>query len=198
MTVDATEVVVGADGRVSVAPVGTAVPTSATASLDAAFIEVGYISEDGVTFKSGADIEDINAWQSFYPIRKLITARSAGVEFVMRQWNGDNILLAFGGGQVVESGGTTTYAPPTPSEFDERVMVVEWEDGDNNYRLVIPRGLASGEVETHLVRNAAADLPIAFDVTPSGDADTLSSTPTAPELATQPWYLITDSSEFAT
>lgn len=196
MPIDSSEVVVGGDGHVFVAPAGTAVPTDITA-LSAAYIDVGYISEDGVTFTGGAEIEDIPAWQSFYPVRKIITARSAAVEFVMRQWNGENLKLAFGGGQVVTAAGKTFYRPPDPSEFDTRVMVVEWEDGAETYRLVVPRGLVSGETSTSVSRSSAADLPISFAITPSGAAQTL-TTPTAGELATQPWYILTDAAAFTT
>lgn len=198
MAVDANEVVVGANGGVFVAPAGTAVPTTPTAALNAAFVEVGYVSEEGVTFTGGVEQEDILAWQSFYPIRKLITARSAGVEFIMKQWNESTIALAFGGGSIDRNGTVTTYTPPTPSEFDARALVLEWEDGTNNYRLVIPRGQVSGEVSTQLVRNSAADLPVSFEATPDSDPLALSAPPTAGQLLTQPWYLLTDQLGFYT
>lgn len=197
MAQDSAEVVVGGNGKVYVAAAGTAVPTDFTA-LPAAWINVGYVSEDGVTFRGDAEIEDINAWQSFYPIRKLVTSRSATIEFIMRQWNGETLKLAFGGGSVVTSGGTTTYAPPQPSVNDERAMVVEWLDGSETYRLVIPRGRVDGEVETNIVRTSAADLPVSFAATPNTEASSLSSPPTAGELITQPWYLITNTTSFTT
>lgn len=197
MAIDASEVVVGANGRVYVAPEDTAVPTSATAALPASWVNVGYISEEGVTFTGGAEQEDINAWQSFYPIRKLITSRTAGVEFVLRQWNAPNLEFAFGGGQIVNAGGQSYYAAPTPDEVDIRALIVEWEDGAETYRLVIPRGQVSGEVETQLQRTSAADLPIAFSAVPDTDPLPL-TTPTAGELATQAWYLVTDTSQFLT
>lgn len=196
MAIDSAEVVVGGNGSVSVAPAGTTVPTG-VAALSASYINVGYISEDGVTFTGGADIEDINAWQSFYPLRKIITARNAAVEFIMRQWNGENLKLAFGGGQIVNAAGTTYYRPPDPSEQDTRVMVVDWQDGNEKYRLVVPRGLVSGETTTEMTRSAASDLPISFAVTPNTTALTL-TTPTTAELATQPWYFVTDASSFVT
>ena len=196
MATDSGEVVVGGNGSVSVAPAGTTVPTG-VAALSAAYINVGYISEDGVSFTGGADIEDINAWQSFYPIRKIITARNAAAEFVMRQWNGENLKLAFGGGQVLNAAGTVYYRPPDPSEFDTRVMVIDWQDGSEKYRLVIPKGLVSGETTTQISRSAATDLPISFAVTPSGTQLVL-TTPTAAELATQPWYIVTDATSFIT
>lgn len=197
MAVDANEVVVGGDGRVFVAPAGTAVPTDLTA-LPATWINVGYLSEDGVTFTGGATVEDINAWQSFYPIRKIVTGRTGGVEFVMKQWNGENLKLAFGGGTVVTAAGKTYFAPPSPSVLDARAMVIEWNDGSETYRLVIPRGLVGGDTSTAVVRTSAADLPVSFAATPNTVQSTLSATPTAGELITQPWYIITDATSFTT
>lgn len=47
-------------GYIWVAPLGTAIPTDATASLDKAFVGLGYLSEDGLTepasFEPGDDI----------------------------------------------------------------------------------------------------------------------------------------------
>lgn len=199
MTIDSDEVVVGADGRVWVAPEDTAVPDDFT-TLSGDWINMGYVSEDGITFKNGQEVEDINAWQSFYPIRKVVASKSTGVEFVMRQWNADTVQLAFGGGQVVDdnTGVYKLYVPPTPGELDTRAMIIEWEDGDSQYRLVLPRGMVTGEVETNIVRTGAADLPIAFDVTPAGAPDSLDDPPTVDQLATQPWYLITDAPQFVT
>jgi hypothetical protein len=183
------EVVVGSNGSVYVAPVGTALPTNIAGALNVAFKELGYVSEDGITFTNGQEIEDINAWQSFYPIRKVVTSKSTSVQFVLRQWNEDTVKLAFGGGTISRTAGVTTYLPPEPGTLDERAMIIEWEDGSETFRLVLPRGLVSGEVESNVVRSAAADLPISFDVTPSGN-------PVAGNLSTQPWYLVTDSTAF--
>lgn len=197
MAIDSDEVVVGGDGHVFVAPAGTAVPTSMSA-LPGTWIDVGYISEDGVSFTDGKEIEDIQAWQSFYPIRKIITAKSSALEFIMRQWNGENLKLAFGGGTVNNNAGITTYVPPTPSEFDSRAMVVEWEDGSETYRLVVPKGLVSGDTETAVNRTSATDLPISFAITPDTVPSTLSSPPTAGELITQPWYVLSNATGFVT
>ena len=49
-------------GAVYTAPVGTALPTSAGATLNVAFNALGYISEDGLTNANAPDSEDIKAW----------------------------------------------------------------------------------------------------------------------------------------
>lgn len=49
----------GATSTISIAPVGTALPTNATTALNAAFKALGHISEDGVTFSISRDSQDI-------------------------------------------------------------------------------------------------------------------------------------------
>lgn len=49
-------------GAVKIAPVGTTLPTNATASLASAFVDAGYVSEDGVTNSNSPSVEKIKAW----------------------------------------------------------------------------------------------------------------------------------------
>lgn len=49
-------------GAVFRAPLGTALPTDATTTLNAAFKELGYCSEDGVTNENSAETETVKAW----------------------------------------------------------------------------------------------------------------------------------------
>lgn len=198
MSNDATEIVVGANGRVLVADADTLgsgdFPTDVLVGsgdeLDlAVWTEVGFVSENGVTFTDGKTIADIPAWQAFYPVRKIVTEKMTKVEFVMRQWNTDTVRFAFGGGSVSESGGVATYIPPAPGDLDNRAMVVEWVDGEATYRLVLPRGIVTGDVAAQVVRTAASDLPVSFEVSPAG-------LPVDGDLSTQPWYILTDAQQF--
>lgn len=49
-------------GAISVAPVGTPLPTDATTDLDAAFRNLGFVSDDGLTNSSSMETEGIKAW----------------------------------------------------------------------------------------------------------------------------------------
>jgi hypothetical protein len=175
MSNDAAQVVVGANGSVWVAATSGGAPTDVATPLDGDWTDLGFISEDGATFTEGKDITDIGAWQSFYPIRRIITGRSIQLSFALRQWNKDTIEFALGGA-VEENTGEFKYTPPSPEEFEERAVILEWADGTKAYRLYMPRGIVSESVETSLVRTAAADLPVTFAATDPGagvDAYTL-------------------------
>lgn len=49
-------------GGIYRAPLGTPIPTSATDTLNSAFENLGYISEDGITNAKDADIDTEKAW----------------------------------------------------------------------------------------------------------------------------------------
>ena len=51
-----------ATGAIFVAPLGTTLPTDATTAKNGAFVELGYVSEDGVTNSNSTNSADIKAW----------------------------------------------------------------------------------------------------------------------------------------
>ena len=183
MAANANEVVVGSGGKVYIGPVGTAEPNTPTAALNAAYKDLGYISEDGVTASFGVTVEDINAFQSLLPIRRVVTGRTADLSFVCRQWNADTFALALGGGSFEESGGNYLFFPPENDDaLQEHKVIIEWNDGSKNYRLIVRKAVVVEAVETQIVRNAAADLPISLSVLGAEGTDA--------------WYLLTDDDAF--
>lgn len=49
-------------GAVFNAALGTTLPTDTTTALDEAFVNLGFISEDGVTNTNSPSCEDVKAW----------------------------------------------------------------------------------------------------------------------------------------
>lgn len=168
---DSAEVLVGANGAIYVAPTTGTAPTNATGALAAEWFNLGYADENGVTLRDGKTIQNVEGWQSFYPLRRLITARDFSVSFALLQWDYETVKLAFGGGTVTGSGGTYKYVPPDPATLDSRSLVVDWLDGARLYRVYIPSGIVTDNVETNVVRRQEARLPITFSVTPATGVD---------------------------
>lgn len=162
MSKDTNEIVVGANGSVRVAPLDATEPASIDVAFSGDWTDLGYTSEDGVTVTDAKTVEDIPVWQLFYPARKIVTSRDFMAAFVLRQFSGAQVEFAFGGGEVTVNGEGFRYTPPSPEDLDIRKLAVEWLDGDKTYRLIVTQGIVTENVETKLVRNAAADLPITF------------------------------------
>lgn len=167
MAENASEITVAQSGTVYVGPVIEDGEAPATLGD---YTEVGYTTEDGVTFSAGADVTDINAWQSSTPVRRIVTSRSSTVGLSLQQWNADNFALAFGGGEWSESGGTYRYDPPADTDaLSEYGVIVQFEDGDKEGSVYVFRATVDGAVETQLTRTGAAVLPITFTaLTPDG------------------------------
>ena len=164
---NANNVVVASNGKVYVGPTTTPAPSNYATALNAGFLELGFVSEDGATFTEGKDVTDINAWQSFYPIRKIVTARTVEISFALREFNKRTVEFALGGTVSVNSA-EWKYVPPAPDVLSTKSLVLEWTDGSKGYRLYVPVGIVTEAVETNLTRTAAADLPITFSATDPG------------------------------
>ena len=129
---DTAETRVAGTGSVYIAAyadVSAALPTAHNSTLNAAFVELGYTTEDGVTFKDEPTIERKGAWQSFYPVRILETARMAMASFVLEQWNTDTLRVATGGGVVTTAGTGSKFTPHAAGTVSEWALVVDITDG---------------------------------------------------------------------
>lgn len=164
MANEADDIVVGASGSVNFAPVGTAGPTDLVTALNVAFVDAGYLTEEGVTFDPSVDITEIPAWQSQYAVRRFVASRSFDITFTMLQMSKANFIFAMGGGDIATATGVHTYTPPTASDVDERALVVAWQDGSKNYRFHTPRGMVSDLATIQLQRTDASGLDVTFSV----------------------------------
>ena len=175
MAENSAQVVVGADGQVWVGDwdLTLTAPTDATTdpnTVDPDFKNLGFSSEEGATITDTKEVVDIGAWQSFYPIRKIVASRALRVAFMLRQWNRDTIEFALGG-TVAGSAGSWTFSPPSPANLDLRGLILDWQDDARSYRLWVPKCLVVEPVETTLARTSAADLPITVEALSPGATD---------------------------
>jgi hypothetical protein len=171
MSKDAAEIHVASDGEVLAAPVGTAMPTSPTGSPNAAFINLGFLNEDGVTFTDTPSVEDIRAWQAADPVRRLVTERVLTVAGSLLQVNQENFLVAFGGGSWESpSAGVYKYTPPAAQDaLAETAMIVRSHDGTKNNEYNVFRGNITEAVESQLQRTGPQLLPFTLSaLTPTG------------------------------
>lgn len=81
------------DDAVALAPVGTALPTTLEAALDPAFVEVGWINEDGMTFAPDDSVDKRKAHQGHRIYRTVMTDSSTDFKFIALQANLHNLAL---------------------------------------------------------------------------------------------------------
>lgn len=161
MTLNAAAVRVGITGELYAGAVGTAAPTTSVSVLNAAFVGMGYVSEDGVTETYDDTIEEIVAWQNATVVRSNTTESKATLQLVLIETKGKVLELYHKGSTVAAvSAGQwkIDVKAPTP---DERAFVLDVIDGSKHLRFSIPRG----EVQDRGEIVYANGEPIGYDVT---------------------------------
>ncbi|MBK3572586.1 hypothetical protein JHN63_01855 [Streptomyces sp. MBT65] len=176
MSNDADNVRAALNGSIFMAPKGTTAPADLTAPWDAAWVDLGYMSDDGVSMEYSTDVEDINAWQSLSPVRRILTSVDMTLGFTAIELKARTVTAFFPGATISEVVADTVYrldipAAPGPQEF---AFGLEWVDGSIVNRLVIPRGEITDRGTITLGRSAAVGL----EMTVSAYASS------APEIAT--------------
>lgn len=160
MARDVDAVYVGADGRGYVAPRGTTAPTSASATLNAAFKELGWLHEDGLVEAANADSAEIKAWDGT-TVRKVMTSSEFTFQVKLLETNEHSLELYYSGSAVATDGGTGSKIDVKSPENDRRSFVFDVLDGNHVARVYI----ADGEVTERGDITYANGEPIAYDVT---------------------------------
>jgi len=154
MAQNASNVRVAVAGAVHVAPLGTTLPSTFDEPLDAAFEEVGFITEDGITETYEVETEDLIAWQGATIVRKVNTSSNYTFEFSVMETTRVGLELFFGGSYVEDDGVDGYKLDVKSGQRDQRVFVFDVLDGDEHIRIacaqaeVVERGeitYASGE-----------------------------------------------------
>lgn len=131
MANDASKVRVGAVGSVYHAPLLTALPTDTTTALNVAFVDVGYISEDGLSAAVEQGSTDIRAWGGDL-VRRITTEFGYSLTFTMLELNANSVAAYYGNG--------TATAWEVKSSQIRKAWVAHITDGAKIRRIVIPDG----------------------------------------------------------
>lgn len=137
MPVTAANVLVGVTGSVLTAPTGTALPTTTGGALNAAFVDVGYISEDGISTTTNTDTNDIIAWQQGDVARRVMTTHDYQVGFMMIETN-EQALKVYYNDFTHGLGATSGIVQVKGVQGYRGVWVLNVVDGTNLIRIVLP------------------------------------------------------------
>lgn len=184
MATDPTRITIAGRARIYLAPVGTVAPVDAAVALAAAWVEVGYTTEDGTHFTSDPTLDTVRSHQSNYPTRRFQTGDAQHVNADLQEWSADNFGAVFGGGTVTAGvAGNYRYTPPVQGGRKNVSAILEVVDGTKRYRFVVPVCTQDDGVDLGLAKTSEAKLPLRLGVIGSDLAD--------------PWYLLTTDPAFA-
>lgn len=159
------QVTLASNGTVSVAPYGTALPTTTTVALNAAFVAEGYMDDNGVSITPSVTTTGVNAWQSATPVLTILTGVGLSAKFSAIQFNSKVSAEFFFGGTWVDNGlGDATLQFSSNPTLAIRSVVVDWIDQNAYaYRLVLSRGQFTNRDNLTLQRTVNMAFGVTFE-----------------------------------
>ncbi|MGW8975134.1 phage tail tube protein [Streptomyces platensis] len=139
MPLNANAVRVAVTGAAYVAAPKSKLPTDATTVWDAAFTDIGWISDDGITESNSSDTTEIKGWQGGQTVRKVISSSEMTFQFTAIETSKTVLELYHKGSKVVTTAGKSVLAIKAPGP-DRRIFGFDVIDGNAHIRIVIPDG----------------------------------------------------------
>ena len=149
---DATKVSVGkpkVGGAIHWAPIGSTLPLSATAALDAAFVELGYVSEDGLTNNNSPESDTVKAWGGDTVLNLQTDRPDTFALTLLESLNVDVLKTIYGASNVTVDGSGNITVKATAGEMPSGAWVFDMIlKGGRAKRIVVPNGTISelGEI----------------------------------------------------
>lgn len=170
MARDSSQFFVGGVTDVYVAPVGTAMPADETTSLNAAFVNLGFTTDDGVGFNVSYDTATRNSSQALDPTLRIRTGRDTTVTVGLQQFNQTTLPLALGGGTVTVSTTHTSYSAPDPEDIDYRALITHSVYGGKVLRICIPKVMVTETGDISFAKEEESVLDLTFGAIASSAA----------------------------
>lgn len=154
-----------ADGAaVYAAPLGTPLPTSATASLNAAFVDLGWVSEDGVTNSIQRDVTRHKAWGGD-TVKTTQDNYTETVQFALLESSSDVLKVVYGDDNVTAGGDYQSITVEHSSlQLERRSFVIDFIDGDRVGRIVVREGLVAEVGDVRYVHSGLTMYELTVDV----------------------------------
>lgn len=162
MATDATKVLVGAGGKIYRAPLGTTLPTDATTALDVAFVELGHITEDGVTESNDKSTSNIKNWYGAV-VRESTTEQNYKLGFAMMQTDANTLETYYG-----DTTATDTAWKVAAVQGIRESWIIDAVDGDKTRRLVVPDGQVTDAGDITSATEDAITYPVTVTTYPDG------------------------------
>lgn len=155
MATTATNVTVGkpkVGGAVHWAPLGTTLPTDATtaiASVSADYVDLGYVSEDGLTNNNSPESDTVKAWGGDTVLNLQTDRPDTFALTLIEAMNEDVLKTIYGASNIVVDGSGNITVKATAQDMPSGVWVFDMIlKGGRAKRIVVPNGTISelGEI----------------------------------------------------
>jgi hypothetical protein len=167
MALDSDLVRVAVSGAVYVAPTGTVGPTGTAEALTAGFVDLGYVSADGISENIDRTTNQIRAWQNGSLVREVTSEGTYSIELTFIETS-ETVLELYYGSTLTDG---ELSGDPT-STGGRKSFVVDVVDGAVIERIYIP----SGEVTSVGTRTLSSGEAVGYQVTITAYADADSTT----------------------
>lgn len=176
MANDATKITVGkpkVSGALFRAPLGTPLPTDATTELNAAFINLGFVNEDGIVNANDTTTEDIKAWGGNIVLTP-VTETKDTFEFTLLQILDSEAKKLYFGDSNVSGNLTAGMTVKVNSNIAQAACyVIEMLMGaDNLHRIVIPVGAIAERSEITYTDGEAVGYGVKLNAQPDSEGNT--------------------------
>lgn len=155
-----------ATGVIYRAPLGTPLPTDATTDLPAAWENIGFVSEDGISRTTDSDTAEIKEMGGL-TVLNVITSSSESIQFVAIETNKETLAMRYGTTNVEETDAeyVVTHKGVPTDAYSYVIEIIL--TGNRADRSVIPNATISEIGDTTYNGSDA----IGYDVTLSCNAD---------------------------
>ena len=158
---DSSKVRVALTGAFSVGPPGAPAPTSAASPIPPDYVDVGYISSDGIEESYDEDTQEITAWQGAAVVRKSIKQSTAQLKFTMIETSKSTLELYHKGSHIVPDGAGGWRLDVLGPNADPRSFILDVVDGMKVIRIYVPNGEVTERGATKYVNDDA----VGYEVT---------------------------------
>ncbi|URM87352.1 major tail protein [Gordonia phage Banquo] len=168
---------IGVTGALRVGPIGSTFP-EAMGAWATPFVDLGYISADGITESRDEDVEAFTPWQRKSPIRREKTREEVTFKTVLWESNFHTLSLYYGVGldrwtTVPATGGKPavhSFAEGDDNPRDVRAFGIDMVDGVYARRAMIPYGEVTerGDIVYQRASIIAYEVTITAYVGPDG------------------------------
>lgn len=159
-------------GAIFRAPIGTTLPTDTTTSLDAAFVEMGYASDEGVTNTNSPETETIKAWGGDVVLTVQSSKDDTFKIKLIEALNEDALAAVYGSANVSGTLATGISVNVNSSEAEEASWVIDMmmRDGAAK-RIVIPDAKITEMGDIVYVDNEAVGYEITLTAMPDASGN---------------------------